>query len=78
MVTQTQIGFRVACRDGWGGTLKRLVVSPGSGEITYLVIEMRSSFARAIVPAKYLSGIGYEAVFLNLTSDQLEAYSKGK
>ncbi len=73
-MSQISIGFRVACRDGWAGTLKRLIVNPVSGKVTHLVIELLSSPVSVTVPVKHLSALGYETVFLTLTSSQLENY----
>lgn len=69
-----QIGFKVNCRDGWIGTLKRLVVNPISGRVTHLVVEALSPASKLMVPAEYCEVIGYEAVFLNLTLAQLKRY----
>lgn len=73
-MSQTSVGFKVACRDGWGGTLKRLIVNPVSGKVTHLVIELLSSPVSVTIPIKYLSAFGYETVFLTLTSSQLGNY----
>ncbi len=72
---RTQIGAKVACCDGWCGTLKRLVVDSGGGKTTYLVIETAPLLPHdAIVPIEHMIATGYEAIFLNLTLAKLEAY----
>lgn len=73
---QPQTGFKVSCRDGWVGTLKRLVVNPISGKVMHLAIEAFSPASNLLVPAEYCLTIGYEAVFLNLTSAQLKTYAQ--
>ncbi len=74
-MVQTQVGAKVACRDGWAGVLKRLVVDPGTQETTHLVIETTSLFPYdAVVPVECVLAVGHEAVFLDLSSSQLKAY----
>ena len=72
----TQTGFKVSCRDGWAGTLKRLVVNPISGKVTHLVIEALSPAAQIMVPVEHCLTVGYEAIFLNLSSAQLKMYAQ--
>jgi len=77
-MVQTEIGAKVACRDGWAGVLKRLVVDPHTREATHLVINTVPLRAQdAVVPVKHVMATGYEAVFLDLSSAQLEAYREG-
>ena len=73
-MSSTSIGFKVTCKDGWAGTLKRLIVNPVSGKVTHLVIELLSSPVSLTVPVKCLSELGYETIFLTLTCSQLENY----
>lgn len=77
-MSQAIVGFKVACRDGWAGTLKKLIVNPVSGKVTYLIVEMLSNGSVASVPVEHLSNIGYETVFLNITSSQLKFYNAGR
>ena len=72
---QTRIGAKVSCRDGWCGTLKRLLVDPGRGKTTHLVIETVPLLLHdAIVPIEQVIATGHQAIFLDLTSAQLEVY----
>lgn len=73
---QPQTGFKINCRDGWVGTLKRLVVNPVSGRVTHLVIESLSPTTQVMVPVEHCLTIGYETIFLNLTSAQLKMYAQ--
>ena len=73
-MVQIRSGTKVSCRDGWIGVVRRLVVDPDAGKVTHLVIEMVSSSVEAIVPVEHVIATGYEAIFLDLTSAQLEAY----
>lgn len=74
-MVQTSVGARVSCRDGWAGTLKRLVVDSDRGKITHLVIETALLLPHyAIVPVEHVIASGYEAIFLDLISTHLETY----
>jgi hypothetical protein len=74
-MVQTSVGARVSCRDGWAGTLKRLVVDSDRGKTTHLVIETALLLPHdAIVPVEHVIATGHEAIFLDLISVQLEAY----
>lgn len=74
-MVQTSVGARVSCRDGWCGTLKQLVVDSDRGKTTHLVIETALLLPdNAIVPIEQVIAIGHQAIFLDLTSAQLEAY----
>lgn len=73
-MVQTSVGARVSCRDGWAGTLKRLVVD-SRGKTTHLVIETALLLPNnAIVPVEHVIATGHEAIFLDLISAQLEVY----
>ena len=72
---QTPIGMKVACRDGWCGTLKRQVADSDRGKTTHLVIEAAPPLLQdAIVSVEHVIATGHETIFLDLTSAQLEAY----
>lgn len=58
---QAQIGAKISCRDGWGGTLKRLVANPGIGTTTYLVIETAPLLPHdAFVPIEHVMTSGHQ------------------
>ncbi|NOZ26696.1 MAG: hypothetical protein GXP39_01405 [Chloroflexi bacterium] len=71
---QTQVGVKISCRDGWAGTLKRLIVDLNTGRTTHLVIETVAPSGDVVVPVRHVVATGYESVFLDLSSAQLAAY----
>jgi len=74
-MAQTPVGAKIACCDGWAGTLKRLVVDPETRETSHLVIETTPLLSyNAVVPIEHVMATGYEVVFLDLFSAQLEVY----
>jgi hypothetical protein len=70
-MNKTRVGSRVTCADGWAGTLARLVQDPGTGQTTHLVIDVAPAHSPATVSVGHVMAVGYDAVFLDLTSRQL-------
>ena len=68
--TEFILGSRVACSDGPGGELTRLVVDPGPRTVTHLVVKppQRGEAAR-LVPVR-LAGAGTAAIPLRCTTAQ--------
>ncbi|HEY65318.1 MAG TPA: hypothetical protein G4O02_12185 [Caldilineae bacterium] len=73
-MVRIQVGVQIACRDGWAGTLKRLVMDSNTGQTTHLVIETASSVGEVTIPIRHVVATGYESIFLDLTSTQLGTY----
>jgi len=71
---QTRVGAKVSCADGWVGTLAQYVRDPGTGKATHLVVETGQSKGRATVPVNHIMAVGYDTVFLDLSSRQLRAF----
>jgi hypothetical protein len=70
-MTQTRVGARVSCADGWAGTLAQWVRDPGTGQTTHLVVKVSPSQKPATVPVGHVMAVGYHTVFLEMMRSQL-------
>ena len=70
-----QRGTRVEARDGYVGQVDELVVDPGTGHITYLVMREGHLWGQknVIIPLSAMDDTGDDTLFLNIDKQQIES-----